>query len=117
VVYGVVDEDKNYLLAVYISIVAVLERIGAINNNILGIALTLMKYYLMKTILSLLLLCSLWSCRKRDDVLCRCQGGGNEKWYDFGIQTNPTIPPNAARCDTLGAHDGLDSCQLFMHGD
>jgi len=71
----------------------------------------------MKTILGLFLLCSLWSCRKKDDVLCWCQGGGNDKFYDFGIQTNPTIPPNAARCDTLGAHDGLDSCQLIMRGD
>lgn len=111
------DEDKNYLLAMCIDIVAMREVFGGINNNILKIALTSIKHCPMKTILGLFLLCSLWSCRKKDDVLCWCQGGGNEKFYDFGIQTNPTIPPNAARCDTLGAHDGLDSCQLIMRGD
>jgi len=42
VVYGVVYEDKNYLLAVYIDIITIRECFGAINNNILEIALTLM---------------------------------------------------------------------------
>ena len=111
------DEDKNYLLAMCIDIVALREGLGGINNNILGNALTSIKHCPMKTILGLFLLCSLWSCRKKDDVLCWCQGGGNDKFYDFGIQTNPTIQTNAARCDTLSAHDGLDSCQLIMRGD
>jgi len=54
------------------------------------------------------------SCTKKRDVQCLCHGNGRTNSYDLGIQYKPDLPANAAKCDTLGAHDNLDSCNLLV---
>ena len=74
----------------------------------------------MKYPFVLFLLCALciWSsCTKRDDVQCICHGNGQYNSYDLGIQSKPSAHANAAKCDTLGFHDNLDSCNLMIMGN
>ena len=59
----------------------------------------------------------LWSCTKKADVQCFCHGGNNQtSFYDFGIQKNPSTQVYAAKCDTFGAHNNLDSCNIVLLG-
>ncbi len=55
-----------------------------------------------------------WSCTKKRDVQCICQGDGKVNSYDLGIQYKPDPKTYASKCDTLGAHDGLDTCNLII---
>ena len=74
----------------------------------------------MKTILILSLICSLFaeSCTKKEDVQCICHdNNGKMNSYDMGIQNNPSLSVNAAKCDTFGAHNSLDSCNLLVMGN
>jgi len=58
---------------------------------------------------------SIWSCTKKRDVQCICHSNSQTNSYDLGIQKNPNLPANAAKCDTLGYHDNLDTCNLFVN--
>jgi len=73
----------------------------------------------MKRIFVLVLLCALFicSCKYKADVQCMCNGNGKYDSWDFGIQHEPDIHVNTARCDTLGSHENLDTCNLFMSGN
>ena len=72
----------------------------------------------MKRTPVLFLLCALLigACKKKDDVLCICHGNGQTNSYDFGIKDNPSLPSYAALCDTFGAHNNVDSCNLLVSG-
>jgi hypothetical protein len=56
------------------------------------------------------------ACKKKEDVQCTCQGNGQANSFDFGIKDNPSLSSLAAQCDTFGAHNGVDTCNLFVAG-
>ena len=73
----------------------------------------------MKITLVLFFVCAIgmWSCTKKADVQCFCQGGNNEtSGQDWGHQKNPSARYYAAKCDTFGAQNNLDSCYVLLLG-
>ena len=63
-------------------------------------------------LLCLLCAAGLTSCIWSPDVLCICNAGGQSKTTDLGKQHNPSVPANTARCDTIAAYNGWDSCRI-----
>ncbi len=66
----------------------------------------------MKSMISLLVLAIFAGCKS--DVQCQCHTGSTMKQYDLGRQSDPVATNFQAPCDTLGAHDSLDSCYVHI---
>lgn len=71
----------------------------------------------MKIILILIIVLFLGSCSHKDDVQCFCYGNNNQSGvYDLGIKNKPSLHEILPICDSIAAHNGLDSCQIYSLG-
>lgn len=67
----------------------------------------------MRMFLILIFIFSLFALSCQQSVSCTCHGNGVYKNYDLGIHYRNSQPNYEAICDTLGAHDHLDSCYII----
>ena len=66
------------------------------------------------SVLIVIAVLSICSCTKKSDVQCTCHANTQTYFYDFGIQKNPSFSTYAAKCDTLGTHNNIDTCNLII---
>ncbi len=67
----------------------------------------------MKALLTISCIISLSTLSCRQSASCTCYSNGVVKNYDLGTHYRNSQPNYEAICDTLGAHDNLDSCYII----